>query len=69
MKQTIAIIGAAGTMGSGIAYNLAKAGHRILLAGPDKEKLDGLLAVIAPVLLILGGGSFRLDAVLQQQQT
>jgi NADPH-dependent F420 reductase len=46
MKLTIAIIGAAGTMGSGIARNLAKAGHRILLAGPHKEKLDGLLEAI-----------------------
>ncbi|HEX9655523.1 MAG TPA: NAD(P)-binding domain-containing protein [Bacteroidota bacterium] len=46
MKQTIAIIGAAGTMGSGIARNLTKAGHRVLLAGPTKEKLTGLLANI-----------------------
>jgi NADPH-dependent F420 reductase len=46
MKQTIAIIGAAGTMGSGLARNLAKAGHRILLAGRTRSKLDTLLAGI-----------------------
>jgi NADPH-dependent F420 reductase len=46
MKQTIAIIGAAGTMGSGIARNLAKARHRILLAGSKKDKLTELLADI-----------------------
>lgn len=46
MKQTIAIIGAAGNMGSGIARNLAKAGHRILLAGQTREKLESVLAQI-----------------------
>ncbi len=46
MKQTIAIIGAAGSMGSGIARNLAQAGHRILLAGKAKEKLEALQAQI-----------------------
>jgi len=46
-KQTIAIIGAAGNMGSGIARNLAKAGHRILLAGPKRDQLEALLATIA----------------------
>jgi 8-hydroxy-5-deazaflavin:NADPH oxidoreductase len=45
-KQTIAIIGAAGQMGSGIARNLAEAGHRILLAGPKRDPLDTLLASI-----------------------
>lgn len=45
-KQTIAIIGAAGHMGSGIARNLAKAGHRILLAGPKRNQLDELLASV-----------------------
>lgn len=43
MKQTIAIIGATGIMGSGIACSLAKAGHRILIAGRDKAKLSTLL--------------------------
>jgi 8-hydroxy-5-deazaflavin:NADPH oxidoreductase len=46
MKYTIAIIGAAGTMGSGLARNLAKAGHRILLAGPKRDKLTALAAAI-----------------------
>jgi 8-hydroxy-5-deazaflavin:NADPH oxidoreductase len=46
MKKTIAIIGAAGNMGSGIARNLAKAGHRILLAGRNQSSLNDLLATI-----------------------
>ncbi len=46
MKQTIAIIGAAGNMGSGLARNLAKAGHRILLAGPTTSTLYDLLTSI-----------------------
>jgi len=46
MKQTIAIIGANGRMGSGLARNLASAGHRILLAGRAKSKLDELLSDI-----------------------
>jgi 8-hydroxy-5-deazaflavin:NADPH oxidoreductase len=45
-KQSIAIIGAAGHMGSVIARNLAKAGHRLLLAGPKRDQLDELLASI-----------------------
>jgi NADPH-dependent F420 reductase len=45
MKQTVAIIGA-GSMGSGLARTLAKAGHRILLAGPTRSKLDDLSASI-----------------------
>lgn len=43
MKKTIAVIGAAGNMGSGISNNLAKAGYKILLAGNDQYKLVGLL--------------------------
>jgi 8-hydroxy-5-deazaflavin:NADPH oxidoreductase len=46
VKQTIAVIGAAGNMGSGIARNLASAGHRVLLAGEKKEQLHALLASI-----------------------
>jgi hypothetical protein len=46
MKKTVAIIGASGKMGSGLAHNLAKAGHRILLAGPTRSKLDDLLVGI-----------------------
>lgn len=45
MKQTIAIIGAGG-MGSGLARTLAKAGHRILIAGPTRSKLDELYTSI-----------------------
>ncbi len=47
MKQTIAVIGAAGSMGSSIAQTLAKAGHRILLAGRTPAKVKGLLASIS----------------------
>ena len=46
MKKTIAIIGAAGRMGTGLARNFARAGHRILLAGPHQSKLNELLADI-----------------------
>lgn len=46
MKQTVAIIGATGNMGSGLARNLARAGHRILIAGHDKAKLNGLFTDI-----------------------
>jgi NADPH-dependent F420 reductase len=42
MKQTIAIIGAGGTMGSGLAFTLAKAGHRVLLAGKTRSKLEDI---------------------------
>ncbi len=46
MKKTIAIIGAAGNMGSGIARNLSKAGHRLLLVDPNPSKLSELLTSI-----------------------
>jgi NADPH-dependent F420 reductase len=46
MKKTIAVIGAAGNMGSGIAANLAKAGYRVLIAGNDQSKLSSLLTKI-----------------------
>ena len=49
MKQTIAIVGAAGSMGAGIARNLANAGHSILLAGSRREKLIELLGNIKSV--------------------
>ncbi len=48
-KQTIAIIGAAGHMGSAVARNLARAGHRILLAGPKRDQLETLLATIKAI--------------------
>ena len=50
MKQTIAIIGATGTMGSGITRSLAKAGHHILIAGRDKAKLNALLTNIKDLM-------------------
>jgi NADPH-dependent F420 reductase len=46
MKKTIAVIGAAGNMGSGIARNLAKAGYRVLVAGNNQIKLNDLIAKI-----------------------
>ncbi|MDR3626024.1 MAG: NAD(P)-binding domain-containing protein [Ignavibacteriaceae bacterium] len=46
MKKTIAVIGAAGNMGSGITTNLAKAGYRVLIAGNDQSKLSSLLTKI-----------------------
>jgi len=46
MKQSIAIIGAAGNMGSGLARALAKTNRRILLADPTSEKLNELVADI-----------------------
>jgi hypothetical protein len=42
MKKTIAVIGASGNMGSGIAGNLAKAGYRVLIAGSNQAKLSEL---------------------------
>jgi NADPH-dependent F420 reductase len=49
MKTTIAIIGATGNMGSGIARNLAKAGHHLLLAGSNQSKLGELVANIKSI--------------------
>ncbi len=46
MKKAIAIIGAAGNMGSGLARNLAKAGYHILIAGNDQNKLNELVSGI-----------------------
>jgi NADPH-dependent F420 reductase len=42
MKQSIAIIGATGNMGSAIARSLAKGNYRLLLFGDDAEKLANL---------------------------
>jgi NADPH-dependent F420 reductase len=42
-KQTIAIIGATGKMGSAIAASLAKGNYRLLLKGNDAARLDGLV--------------------------
>lgn len=41
-KQTIAIIGATGNMGSAIAKSLAKADYRLLLMGREENKLKNL---------------------------
>jgi len=45
-KQTIAIIGATGNMGSAISKSLAKGNYRLLLKSNDKNKLDGLVKEI-----------------------
>ncbi|RYY40488.1 MAG: NADP oxidoreductase [Chitinophagaceae bacterium] len=45
-KQTIAIIGANGSMGSAISRNLAKGNNRLLLFANDKEKAEALAADI-----------------------
>jgi 8-hydroxy-5-deazaflavin:NADPH oxidoreductase len=42
-KQTIAIIGASGNMGSAIAKSLAKGNYRLLLKDNDSQKLDNLV--------------------------
>lgn len=42
-KQTIAVIGASGKMGSAISKSLSKGNHKILLASNDKEKVQALL--------------------------
>ena len=41
-KQTIAIIGATGSMGAAIAGSLAKGNYRLLLSARNQEKLDAL---------------------------
>ena len=41
-KQTIAIIGAAGNMGSALAKSLAKGNYRLLLFTDDKKDMTGL---------------------------
>jgi predicted dinucleotide-binding enzyme len=42
-RQTIAVIGATGPMGSGIARSLAKENNRLLLFGNDPEKVQTLV--------------------------
>ena len=42
-KQTIAIIGATGNMGSAIARSIAKGPYRLLLKGSRQEELDALV--------------------------
>jgi short-subunit dehydrogenase len=45
-KQTIAIIGATGNMGSAISKSLAKGNYRLLLKGGKPEALKALKAEI-----------------------
>ena len=45
-KQTIAIIGATGNMGSAISKSLAKGNYRLLLKSPEQDKLDKLVKEI-----------------------
>ena len=42
-KQTIAVIGATGNMGSAISKSLTKGNYRLLLGANDKEKLEVLV--------------------------
>ncbi|MDF3077882.1 MAG: oxidoreductase coenzyme F420-dependent [Sphingobacteriaceae bacterium] len=42
-KQTIAVIGATGNMGSNIAKNLSRGNNRVLLFGNEKEKAEAVL--------------------------
>jgi len=50
-KQTIAVIGATGNMGSAIAKNLSKGNYRILLCANDEPKLQALAEDIKQVNL------------------
>lgn len=45
-KQTIAVIGANGNMGSAISRSLAKGPYRLLLKGNNQEELDALVKEI-----------------------
>lgn len=49
-KQTIAIIGATGSMGSALAKSLARGPYRVLLFGRDADKLAQLAGVIQGTL-------------------
>src|SRR5688572_4807535 len=42
-KQTVAIIGATGNMGSAISKSLSKGNYRLWLRANDREKLEGLV--------------------------
>ena len=45
-KQTIAVIGASGNMGSAISKSLAKGNNRLLLFSNEKEKVDAVVTDI-----------------------
>ena len=42
-KQTIAVIGASGNMGSAISKSLSKGNYRLLLFSNEKEKTEALI--------------------------
>jgi predicted dinucleotide-binding enzyme len=46
MKTTIALIGAAGTMGSALARNISKANYRLLLFDTNTSKLAEIIRTI-----------------------
>src|SRR5688572_3856492 len=48
-KQTIAIIGATGNMGSAIAKSLSKGNYRLLLLKDDKRDINGLVEEIKSI--------------------
>ena len=50
MKETIAIIGAADNMGSGIAYRLAAGGYRVLLADDIENDLSPSIDMLTQLL-------------------
>jgi NADPH-dependent F420 reductase len=50
MKQTIAVIGATGKMGSAISKNLSGSNYRLLLKGTDQKKLNSLVKEIQSLL-------------------
>jgi predicted dinucleotide-binding enzyme len=50
MKETIAVVGATGTVGSGIARTLAKAGYRVLLADCVQDDPTQLMGKLPEVL-------------------
>jgi predicted dinucleotide-binding enzyme len=50
MRQTIAILGAAGPMGAALARRLTRAGHRVLLAGRTPARLSALASDLADAI-------------------
>ena len=45
-KQTIAVIGATGNMGSAISKSIAKGSYRLILKATKQEELDALVSEI-----------------------
>jgi 3-hydroxyacyl-CoA dehydrogenase len=52
-KQTIAIIGATGNMGSAIARSIAKGPYRLLLKASKQDELDALVTIFKAKTLVL----------------